>query len=344
MKISLCIPQYNRIQFLLRNLGMIAQQTYRDIEVVITDDASTDNTMEEIGRLIPQYKYPIIYFRHPQNVGYDANLRSSLERATGDYCLILGNDDSLNREDGIAELVSFLTVNERPEIGFCNYVEDEDPSVIVRRAAETKVIGAGEEVARKYYRSFSFVAGIIIRKDVFDAVNTSKMDGSIFVQIYFAARIISSGGRFFTYADPLVRKDLRIGEQMANSYRDRLIRNWKELKPLDGGMKNMAWAVVEGFADGGVDVRGASYLVLKNVYKFSYPYWLIDYRGNKALVAAVGMVQGLKPSGFREWRRLSFPQKASISMIYCSATIVGLVTPVSLFRNLKSRIYRFIKK
>ena len=85
MKISLCIPQYNRIQYLLKNLSVIAQQTYPDIEVVISDDASTDNTEEEIARMMSGYKYPIIYHRHPVNIGYDANLRKSLELATGDY-------------------------------------------------------------------------------------------------------------------------------------------------------------------------------------------------------------------------------------------------------------------
>lgn len=40
MKISICIPQYNRIAFLLKNLEYIAKQTYSNIEVVISDDCS----------------------------------------------------------------------------------------------------------------------------------------------------------------------------------------------------------------------------------------------------------------------------------------------------------------
>src|SRR5436190_2230332 len=95
MKISLCIPQYNRIQYLLKNLSVIAAQSYNGIEVCISDDASTDNTEEEIKKFIPGYKYPLLYFRHAKNVGYDANLRKSLEMATGDYCIMMGNDDTL---------------------------------------------------------------------------------------------------------------------------------------------------------------------------------------------------------------------------------------------------------
>src|SRR5882762_3705066 len=108
MKISLCIPQYNRIDYLLKNLAIIEKQTYPDIEISISDDASTDATREYIENLKTTYKYPIVSYYNPVNIGYDANLRKSLEMATGSYCLILGNDDSLNLTDGIEKLVSFL--------------------------------------------------------------------------------------------------------------------------------------------------------------------------------------------------------------------------------------------
>jgi glycosyltransferase involved in cell wall biosynthesis len=344
MKISLCIPQYNRIEILLKNLSLIAEQTYPAIEVTISDDASTDSTRQEIEKLIPHYKYPILYYNQPVNIGFDANLRKSLELATGDYCLILGNDDSLNLPDGIEKLASFLEKNGRPEIGFCNYVEEDSPAVVIERASATRVIGSGEKVALKFYRSFSFVAGIIIRKDIFDAVNTAKMDGSIYVQIYFASRIIGAGGSFFMIAEPLVRKDLRIGETRTNSYRDTLIKKWKDLKPLDGGLPSMAGATIEGFKDAGLGNRNIIYTVFKNIYQYTYPYWLIDYRGNGALVAAVGMVQGLRPGSFKQWKELDFFRRCKIRLIYGSATLVGLLLPVSLFRKLKHSIYKMIKK
>jgi glycosyltransferase involved in cell wall biosynthesis len=344
MKISLCIPQYNRINYLLRNLSLIAKQTYPDIEVVISDDASEDSTRQEIENLIPGYKYPIIYHHHAVNIGYDANLRKSLELATGDYCLILGNDDSLNLADGVGKLAGFLDDNDRPEIGFCNYIEDDNPSAIVERAAITGLIGSGEAIAAKFYRSFSFVAGIIIRKDAFDRVNTAKMDGSIYVQIYFAARIISGGGRFFMYSDPLVRKDLRIGESRANSYRDNLIKKWKDLKPLDGGLRSMAGAALEGFKDAGIDISKFTYVVLSNIYKYTYPYWLIDYRSNGAFVGAIGMVKGLNPAKFGQWFQLSAFNKMRILLLYWLSTVAGLLIPVFIFRKLKNRVYRVIKK
>ena len=344
MKVSLCIPQYNRVQYLLKNLLNITQQSYSDIEVVVSDDASTDNTKEEIQRLQTGYKYSLTYFRHPKNVGYDANVRKSLELATGDYCILLGNDDTLKAGDGIEKLVSFLKENKLPELGFCNYVEAHSPDIVITRAPSSTVIGSGEEVALKYYRSFSYVAGIIIRKDIFESVNTNKADGSIYVQMYFAARIITNGGRLFMYNVPLVIKDIEIDGSMANSYRDTLMKTWKEFKPIDGGLKQVIWAVVEGFKDAGADVRHISYKVLKNIYRFTYTYWLLDYRSNGSFIGAVAMMKGLRPSGVTEMQNLLFNQKCKIGAYYYLSTLIGLFTPVVFFKKFKSRIYNLIKK
>lgn len=343
MKISVCIPQYNRIQYLLKNLSIISEQSYADIEVIISDDASPDNTEEEILKLIPGYKYPIIYFRHPVNVGYDANLRKSMELATGDYCLTMGNDDTLYGKDGVSLLVDFLKDNNRPEIGFSNFAEFHSPDSPIVRAAATQIVGSGPEIALKYYRSFSFVAGLIFRKDVFDAVNTDKVDGSVYVQMYFAARIISTGGRLFMYEPVLVLKDVRIDGTMANSYRDTLMKKWKDLKPIDGGLKQVIRAVLEGFKDAGVNSREVSYKVFKNIYRFTYPFWLIDYRGNGSFIGAVGMMQGLKPSGIPQLQQLSFAGKLKIKSLYFFSTAVGFLMPVPLFNKLKNRLYKRIK-
>jgi glycosyltransferase involved in cell wall biosynthesis len=344
MKISLCIPQYNRIEYLLKNLAVIAQQSYADIEICISDDASTDNTELRIQHLIPSYRYPIIYYRHGKNVGYDANLRKSLELASGDYCIMMGNDDTLNGNDAIGKLAQFLADNNLPELGFCNYVEDHSREAVMARAFCTGVLGTGEAVALKYYRSFSYVAGIIIRRDIFHAVNTDKADGSVFVQMYFAARIITEGGRFFMYNEALIIKDIRIDGSMANSYRDTLMKKWSDYKPIDGGLKQVIWAVTEGFKDGGSDVRRVSYKVLKNIYRFTLPFWLIDYRSNGSFVGAAAMARGLQPSGIPQYKLLDSLSKLKINGFYYLSVLTGFLVPVFVFKKLKPAIYKFIKR
>ena len=103
MKISICIPQYNRINYLLRSLAIIERQTYPNIEISISDDCSTDNTVDEIRKLIPKYKFPIVFDKNEQNLGYDRNYRKCIEMASGDYALVIGNDDSLVNDNAIPQ-------------------------------------------------------------------------------------------------------------------------------------------------------------------------------------------------------------------------------------------------
>jgi glycosyltransferase involved in cell wall biosynthesis len=108
MRVSICIPQYNRIEFLLKSLSIIANQSYDNIEIVISDDASSDHTENAIKDFKLTYKYPILYHRFDSNQGYDSNLRKSLELASGEYCFVLGNDDTLFNDYVIENFVNLL--------------------------------------------------------------------------------------------------------------------------------------------------------------------------------------------------------------------------------------------
>jgi glycosyltransferase involved in cell wall biosynthesis len=344
IRFSLCFPQYNRIEFLLKSLEIIAAQTYSNIEVCISDDASTDDTEQQVAALQKRYRFPLVYHRHEKNVGFDANLRKSLELASGDYLMLLGNDDTLATPDAVAAMIQFLTGNGQPAIGFCNYFDDGKPDAVYSRASRTGVIGTGVDTALKYYRSFSFVAGVIFRKDIFHQHNTAKVDGSIYVQMYLAARIISSGESFFMLQEAHVMKDIRMGGAMANSYRDVLIRKWKDYKQLDGGMPSVIRVVCEGFRDAGKGTTAIFYRVISDIYRYTFLYWLLDYRQNGAFVAAYGLTKGMRPGRIEQVKELNLWQRAKVRWWYSVSSVIGLLMPVFLFRALKNRIYRFIKK
>lgn len=345
MKISICIPQYNRIAFLKIALAEIEQQDYKDIEICIADDASTDNTQKEIEELKTIYKFPINYHRFETNQGYDRNLRKSMELASGNYCFVLGNDDSLSDNGAIIRLATFLETNNYPDVGFCNssdYVNTHDVQI---RAKTTQVIGSGANVALKYYSSFSFVAGLIFKKQAFDQYNTDAYDKSIYVQIYLATAIIANGGKLFTFAEPLVRKDIRVNDQIANSYRDTLPRKWKEFKVLDAGLPSYSRVAFEGVVQLNTHKKyQIAYQILKRIYLFTYPFWLIDYRQNKAFVASTGLAKGLPPPKFAFYKTLRFADKLKIHTIYLLGSIAGLLMPVWMFNRLKTYFYSIAKK
>jgi len=344
MKISICIPQFNRIQFLLKNLQNIAIQTYSDIEVVISDDCSTDETELEINKLRQTYKYQLIYKRNENNLGYDRNLRQSMELSSGMYCFILGNDDSINDASDIAFLVNFLQNNKLPDLGFCNYVEEKDKSIVFERAVTTGILGTGYELALKQCSNFSFVAGLIYKRDVFLKYNTDRFDGSVYVQMYLSCLMIASGCRLFTINKPLVIKDIQVGREIRNSYVDKIARKWMDLRIVDGGLPSVIKVLVSAFEDAGVISQRILYKIFFRIYSTTYPHWLLDYRSHDALPEAFGLVRGLNPNRNGLYIRLKVVNRIRIYSLYIVTTIMGLFIPVKLFTKYKPRIYQWLRK
>ena len=95
MTLSVCIPQYNRCAHLLHALESLRAQTLADLEVVVSDDGSTDDSRERVPSYLERSGLKYRYLQQPKNLGYDANLRAALQAATGDYLFVLGNDDAI---------------------------------------------------------------------------------------------------------------------------------------------------------------------------------------------------------------------------------------------------------
>jgi GalNAc5-diNAcBac-PP-undecaprenol beta-1,3-glucosyltransferase len=89
--ISVVIPTYRRPSLLLRAIRSVQNQTYKNLEIIVVDDASPDNT-EEIVRRISDKR--IRYMRHEQNRGLAAAGRNTgIRAAHGKYIAFLDDDD-----------------------------------------------------------------------------------------------------------------------------------------------------------------------------------------------------------------------------------------------------------
>lgn len=95
MKISFLVPSKNRLSLLKRCLETIRAQQGQDIEIIVADNASTDDYKNYIDQLSDAR---IVYFRQPRPVPVTDNWQTALSLATGDYILMLGDDDALSPE------------------------------------------------------------------------------------------------------------------------------------------------------------------------------------------------------------------------------------------------------
>jgi glycosyltransferase involved in cell wall biosynthesis len=346
MRFSICIPQYNRIDFLIKSLDILQNQLHTNFEVVLSDDCSSDRTEEVIKEI--NYSFPIVYHRFESNHGYDRNLRKSLELATGDYCFVLGNDDTLTHESVLLDLENFLEKEGKPDLGFCNYCEFSDSSKITRRSLSTGIIGKGPDIGLRNYSSFSFVAGLIFKKSVFDKYNTDKFDGSIYAQIALALNMICNDAILFSIDQVWVRKDIIIsnsGEKIkSNSYRDFINRNWNTIKPADGGLIsviNVLCSVLE--LNGLMTNQRINYIFGKILFN-TYPYWVLDYKYNNATPASLGLFLGLQPWKIKHFNKMSVILKIKYFFGFQVLSIAAFLTPSILFFKYKESIYSWIKR
>jgi len=92
--VSVCVVTYNQAHFIRDCLAsVLAQRVDLDIEILVGDDASTDNTSEVVEHLAAVYPQLIQYFRHATNLGPARNYQFLIERTRGEYIAHLDGDD-----------------------------------------------------------------------------------------------------------------------------------------------------------------------------------------------------------------------------------------------------------
>lgn len=343
MKISICIPHYNRAKYLIKVLDTIKNQDYTDIEVIISDDCSKDDS----HLVIPEYIQKVSdsgnpikfnYIRQPKNLGYDGNLRASLERGTGDYLFTLGNDDALAEKNTISLLVEKLQSLNLPEIAFVNHFEYSDKSIISRRAQKTQIIGKGPFVAAFIFRSFSFVGGIAVKSKEFKKHNTDKYDGTVYFQMYLGARIISAGGTVASIDELMIAKDISVEGVTGNSYLDYLAAKNKTIHREFGGLDQVGRVSCEAILPY-VDDK-SKHKIIESVYgqilKFTYPFWLYDYRKNKVFRASLNLAIGCFPTSLVKIPDINFKSWMYLFYFYFFSTLGGLLIPTSIVTKLKN--------
>lgn len=127
-KLSLCISTYNRAKWLRTSLANIARQIpnpREDLEVVVVDNTSTDETAQ-LPDLF-RHRRDFRFYRNPFNVGMLGNLAVTAQRARGEFVWILGDDD-LTRSGMIENILRLLLAKPQLELVYMNYGYTSEPT------------------------------------------------------------------------------------------------------------------------------------------------------------------------------------------------------------------------
>ncbi len=113
-KVSILIPVFNREKYVIKTIESALNQTYSNIEIIVVDNFSTDNTWEVLKE-IRQSDDRIKIFQNEDNVGPVKNWERCINEASGKYAKILWSDDLIT-SDFIQKTLPFLVGND--EVGF----------------------------------------------------------------------------------------------------------------------------------------------------------------------------------------------------------------------------------
>jgi glycosyltransferase involved in cell wall biosynthesis len=148
-KVSIGIPAFNDEQFIASTIKDILNQSYRNIELIISDDASKDGTAAICKSFLHDPR--VVYFDQEKNLGMVANFRFTLEHATGQYFMWAASDDR-HDPDFIAELVSLLQTNPGSVSAFSPYDDiDEEGRFLSKNEQNFK----GTNAIVRLYRFWS---------------------------------------------------------------------------------------------------------------------------------------------------------------------------------------------
>lgn len=162
MLVSVVIPTYNRADYLREAIESVLAQTFRDFELIVVDDGSTDGTQE----LAASYNGKLKYLRQ-QNSGPSAARNNGIKNAAGRYVAFLDSDD-IWLPEMLAKQISLFRKNPAAGLAATGYclmdVRHQLTDTVILHEDELETLRNGN-----HYKNFFATSGVMVKKHCFEA-------------------------------------------------------------------------------------------------------------------------------------------------------------------------------
>jgi len=194
MKISVILPNYNHANLIGQSIDGVLKQSYRDVELIIVDDGSTDHSHEIIGDYARDPRVKAIFLE--VNSGVNAALTAGLKQASGDLYFGAGADDYLCDPDFFAAAVNLMKGRPTAAGVFARsrvISKENDEFLWAMGYAPREGFVAGQEFLDLFLRHQSFIPGssVLLRLDLLQELGGFDPmlgpQGDYFVNHAFAA-------------------------------------------------------------------------------------------------------------------------------------------------------------
>lgn len=184
--VTIVVISYNQSKYIKENLDSIKAQTYSNIELIVADDASTDNSVEIFDNWLKDNNYRAKKNYHTKNTGLATVLNECVELATGKYIKLIAADDFLHPK-AIEKCVQKLEeLGDEYGMVFTDTYAIDDNSRIINDIADYNSLGniTSIEFRRELIRGNRIPAlTVIMRLAVLK--ETGKYDSKLIVEDYY---------------------------------------------------------------------------------------------------------------------------------------------------------------
>ena len=166
--VSVIVPVYNVCSFLQEALDSVLEQTYRNLEIIVIDDGSTDGS----ERICDDYarRDGRIRLIHQDNKGLSAARNAGLNLMTGDFVVFLDSDDAFDH-DYINSMLK-VQVRERVDIVICKYSVQRTNGLMRRQ--------------ERYQQKPTIIHGIYNRNEALSALADADINSSVWNKLYLS--------------------------------------------------------------------------------------------------------------------------------------------------------------
>lgn len=160
--VAICVPTFNQAQYLPESVGSACSQTYPNVEVWVSDDASTDDTSKVMAQLCQQFSQ-VRYYRQLQNLGIAANNTWLLSQPKTEFIIRLDSDDILAPHH-IETLLALL--QKYPQAGYAHaavhLIDASSKKIRVKRLVRQEEFYNADKALRKAVSGYRVAANICI--------------------------------------------------------------------------------------------------------------------------------------------------------------------------------------
>lgn len=181
--VSIIIPTYNRASVIGRSIQSVFSQTYQNLECIVVDDGSTDDTRAAIE----QFQDPRLkFFSHEVNRGVSAARNTGIKKSQGKFVALLDSDDEFLPEK-IARSIEFFKKRQDPKLG-----------AVCSNFYKQQGLNRTASVAQKQ----PFLYFPVFKMEVFSSVGLFNEQVEVYEDLEFSARFYCQFKRCFI-SDPL---------------------------------------------------------------------------------------------------------------------------------------------